>query len=73
MTEPKEVRIWKEWKPCEITEVKITVPCKDGNHEVVLKVEKYFDSMRQDSDFAILCDDPTIQIVYLEDEEKKED
>ncbi len=57
----------KEWNPCEVLEIKLVVPCKDGNHEIVLKVEKYFDSIRQDSDFVVRCDDPAIQIIYPEE------
>lgn len=55
-------------KPSEVVEVRIIMPCKNGNHEVVLKVEKSFDSMCGDSDFALVCDDNKIKIIFPETE-----
>ena len=59
-----------EWKPCEVWRYKLVVPCREGNHEIVLRVEKYFDSMRNDSDFVLVCDDETLQLVILDQDDE---
>ena len=60
----------REWQPCEVWHYKLVVPCKDGNHEIALRVEKYFDSMRQDSDAALVCDDEAIELVFVPEDKE---
>ncbi|MDO8523152.1 MAG: hypothetical protein Q7S12_02610 [bacterium] len=55
-----------EWKPCDIRHYKLVVPCKGGNHEIALRVEKYFDSMWQDSDHVLVCDDVSVELVCID-------
>ena len=57
---------WGIWKPCVVWRYKLVIPCKDRNHEIALRVEKYFDSMRQDSDSVLVCDDESLRLVALD-------
>ena len=48
----------------EIFKYILNVPCEHGkSHEVVVAVEKVFDSMRQDSDFVLSAETEGVEII----------